>query len=203
MTTTITVPTITSKQFEMEVEEGLIFILNHLEDLWPRMVSTYATRGAQRLVNNFAEAMARFKAANFLDCCVSGYPKYTDYYVSKTGIAPSVLVADIDREHFNTTEEFELVTTRTYSNFQMILGSRPTILWTGGGRHYLIRQKVPVFEKLEKFSKFDEPSRKFLQFEERRLTDDHCCKSHWKSTSFNNMMLRVPSSLNSSYIRWS
>jgi hypothetical protein len=108
---------ITSKQFEIEVKEGLIFILNHLDDLWPRTVS--ATKGGQRLVNNFAEAMAWFKAANFLDCRISAYPKYTDYYVSKTGIAPSVLLVDIDEEHFKTSEEFELTATRTYSNFHL------------------------------------------------------------------------------------
>jgi hypothetical protein len=99
MTATTDISTaITSKQFEMEVKEGLIYILNHLDDLWPRTVSTYATGGGQKLINNFAEAMAWFKAANFLDCRISAYPKYTDYYVSETGIAPSLLLVDIDKE---------------------------------------------------------------------------------------------------------
>ena len=43
-TTPITSATIASKQFEMEVKEGLI----HLDDLWPRMISTHATKGAPR-----------------------------------------------------------------------------------------------------------------------------------------------------------
>jgi len=47
-TTPITSATIASKQFEMEVKEGLIFILIHLDDLWPRMISIHATKGAPR-----------------------------------------------------------------------------------------------------------------------------------------------------------
>ena|SRR5215467_12544885 len=154
-TTTIEV---TSKQFEMEVKEGLVYILNHLDGLWPRMISTYATRGAQICVKNFAEAMARFKAANFLDCRISAYPNYTRDYISSTGIAPTVLLVDIDKEHFKTDEEFESAATRTYSNFYNILGCRPTQLATGGGKHFLIRQEVDVFEKSVNFGKFDQPS---------------------------------------------
>jgi hypothetical protein len=124
-TTTATLTPIISKQFEMEVKEGLAFILNHLDDLWPRMISTYATRGGQRLVNNMYHAFA----SNFLDCRISAYPKYTDYYINRTGIAPSVLLVDVDRAHFETAELFDITTTRSYSNFHTILGSRPTQLW--------------------------------------------------------------------------
>ena len=185
----------------MEVKEGLIFILNHLDNLWPRMVSTYATGGRQRLVNNFAEAFAWFKASNFLDCRISAYPKYTDYYVSKTGIAPSVLLVDIDKEHF-IPEEFELTATRTCSNFHNVLGSRPTQLWTGGGYHFIQPQSVPVIEKIEDFQKFDQSSRRFLQFEEQLLTDGKGDQSHWSTVSFNNCMLRVPCSLNSKLVQF-
>lgn len=83
MTAITVTPPIASKQFEMEVKEDLTFTLNHLDGLWPRTVSTYATKGGRRLVNNFAQAMARFKAANFLDCRISAYPKYADYYVNR------------------------------------------------------------------------------------------------------------------------
>lgn len=141
ITTTAALTPITSK-LEMELQEGLEFILNHLDNLWPRTASTYVTKGGQRLVNNSAEAMAFFKASFFLDCRISGYPKYTDYYVSNTSIAPSVLLVDIDKEHFKTSEEFELTAARTYSNFQKILGSRPSVLWTGGGYHFLTPQKL-------------------------------------------------------------
>src|SRR5215469_13420614 len=98
-TTTIDALTaITSKQFEMEVKEGLVYILNHTDGLWPRMISTYSTRGAQRLVRNFTEAMSWFKASSFLDCRISAYPVYTNDYINRTGIAPTTLLVDIDRE---------------------------------------------------------------------------------------------------------
>jgi hypothetical protein len=201
MTTTIVI-SITSKQFEMEVKEGLVYILNHTDGLWPRMVSTYTTRGAQRLVKNFAEAMAWFKAANFLDCRISAYPNYTKDYINRTGIAPTVLLVDIDKEHFKTIEEFESASARTYSNFYNILGVRPTQLATGGGNHFIIRQQVDVFEKSDRFRKFDQPSRRFMQFEERLLTDGKGDESHWKSVSFNNCMLRIPCSLNADYVQF-
>jgi hypothetical protein len=188
-TATATLTAITSKQFEMEVKEGLIFIINHLADLWPRTISTHATKGGQRLVNNFAEAMAWFKAANFLDCRISAYPKYTDYYVSRTGIAPSILLVDIDKEHFKTAEEFELTATRTCTNFNDILGSH-------------LPQHAFVLEKVDKFSKFDQPSRRFMHFEEQLLTDGKGDQSHWSTVSFNNCMLRVPGSLNSKLVQF-
>lgn len=44
--------------------------------------------------------MKWFKASNFIDCKINAYAKYTDYYIDKTGIAPTVLLVDVDREHF-------------------------------------------------------------------------------------------------------
>jgi hypothetical protein len=146
--------------------------------------------------------MAWFKASNFLDCRISAYPKYTDYYINRTGIAPVVLLVDIDKEYFNPSEEFELAAARTYTNFHNILGSRPTQLWTGGGYHYMQPQQVPVLEKVEEFSKFDQPSRRFMHFEEQLLTDNKGDQNHWSTVSFNNCMLRVPWSINSNYVQF-
>ncbi|MGA9151334.1 MAG: hypothetical protein WBZ36_12215 [Candidatus Nitrosopolaris sp.] len=183
---------------EMEVRDSLIFILNHTDNLWPRTISTLDTRGAQILVNSLEEVMKWFKASNFIDCRINAYAKYTDYYINRTGIAPTVLLVDIDREHFKTIEDFELAVTNTYNNFYTRLGSRPTQLWTGGGAHFLTPQRAPVFEKLPRFEKFkaEEPSRKFMQFEERLFSNDKADQSHWSSVSFNNCMLRIPGSLN-------
>jgi hypothetical protein len=61
---------------------------------------------------------------------------------------------------------------------------------------------VPVLEKIDKFSKFDESSRRFLQFEEQLLTDSKGDQSHWSTISFNNCMLRVPCSLNSKLVQF-
>jgi hypothetical protein len=35
---------------EEEVKSGLEFVLGHLDGLWPRTISTYATKGGQRKI---------------------------------------------------------------------------------------------------------------------------------------------------------
>ena len=94
----------------MTIEEGFDFILSHFEEpiIWPRPISTHRTGGAQILVNSKQEALARYIAANLLDCRISAYPRYTEYYINRTGIAPSLLLVDIDKLQFETTELFEL-----------------------------------------------------------------------------------------------
>jgi hypothetical protein len=50
------------------VEEGLDFILTHFKEGFPRTISTKTTEGRQVVVYNKDEALAMFKAANYLDC---------------------------------------------------------------------------------------------------------------------------------------
>ena len=52
---------------ENKVENGLEFIRSHLDDLWPRMVSTYATKGAQVEVGNPEEVMEWFRQVWSID----------------------------------------------------------------------------------------------------------------------------------------
>jgi hypothetical protein len=116
-----------------KVEEGLRFIISHFdptEPLWPRTISTHATGGKQIVVNSFEEAMKWFKAANFLDCRISADPVYSDEYIKRTGIAfvPTLLLCDLDKEHFVTDEEFEAAAAKTCQNFKEILGANPTIM---------------------------------------------------------------------------
>jgi len=187
------------------VEDGLEFILSHFDDsepMWPRTISTYATGGRQRIVRNPMEVLVWFKASKLLNSRISAYPKYTDYYVNHTGIAPSLLLVDLDREQFASDEEFELVATKTYSNFKEILGSEPTQLRTGGGYHFILRQNAFIFEKYEEFKKFDQPSRRFMRWEEELLTNGKGDQNHWSTVSFNNCMLRVPGSLNANLVRF-
>lgn len=185
----------------ISIEDGLEFILSHCDDLWPRTISTYATGGRQIVVNSFEEAMAWFNASKLRNSRISGYPNYTKNYIDRTGIAPSLLLADLDREHFATTEEFELAAAKTYANFKEILGSEPTQLWTGRGYHFILRQNAFVFERVEEFKKFHEPSRRFMHFEEQLLTDGKGDQNHWSTVSFNNCMFRVPGSLNAKLVR--
>jgi hypothetical protein len=192
------------QQVNTTIEEGLEFILGHLEEpiLWPRTISVRSTEGGQILVNGKQEALTWYKAANLLDCRISAYAKYTDYYINETGIAPSLLLADIDKSQFKTAELFELASAKTCLNFTEILGSRPTQLWTGGGYHYIQPQLAIVLEKIEDFKKFDQPSRRFLQFEEQLLTENKGDENHYRTVSFRNCMLRIPGSLNSKRIQF-
>ena len=205
----------TMREREMKIEEeGLDFWLDHFEEPTydDRKISTFVMgKGGgkeQRFIqlntslNNKQVILAWYRASNLLDCRISAYPKYTNSYISSTGIAPSLLHVDIDRRQFETVELFELAVTKTYSNFEDILHSKPTQLWTGRGVHFVQPQSVPVFEKLDDFRKFDQPSRKFLHFEEQLLTDGRGDPSHWSTVSFNNCMLRVPWSLNSRCVQF-
>jgi len=191
-----------SKSRLQKVEEGLRFIISHFdpnEPLWPRTISSHTTGGKQIVVNSIHEALKWFKAANFRDCRISAYPIYTDEYIKRTGIvfAPTILLCDLDREHFGTNEEFEAVVTKIMVNFEKILGVRPTLLWTGSGVHFILPQSIIMpLEKIEDFNQFAEPSRKFLHFEEWLMTDGKADQNHNRNVSFKNCMLRIPGSQN-------
>jgi len=194
----IAIPTIDRIQ---KVVEGLKFIITHFDptsDNRPRTISTYKTGGKQIVVNNFEEAMTRFKAAKFYDCRISAYPVYNDEYIKRTGLrlTSSLLLCDLDKEHFRTAEEFEATAKKTLLNFRKILGSTPTQLWTGSGYHFLQPQSAIALETIEDFNQFAGPSRKFLQFEEWLMTDGKADQNHNRTVSFKNCMLRIPGSLN-------
>jgi hypothetical protein len=74
--------------------------------------------------------------------------------------------------------------------------------WISLLQHFLTPQRVDVFEKSDKFGKFDQPSRRFIQFEEQLLTDSKGDQSHWSTVSFNNCLLRIPGSLNSKQVQF-
>jgi len=203
-TTTATATSITSipKSRLQRVEEGLRSIISHFdpnEPLWPRTISTHATGGKQIVVNSMEEVLVWFQEADFLDCRISAYPIYTDEYIRRTGImfVPTILLCDLDREHFGTDEEFEATVTKTINNFEKILGVRPTLLWTGSGVHFILPQSIiKPLEKLDDFKQFLEPSRKFLHFQEWLMTDGKADQNHNRNVSFRNCMLRIPGSLN-------
>jgi hypothetical protein len=111
------------------------------------------------------------------------------------------LHVDIDKSQFKTVEQFELASAKTRANFQKILSSRPTQLWTGRGHHYLQPQFAIVLEKIEDFKKFDQSSRRFMWFEEQLLTENKAEENHSRIVSFHNCMLRIPGSLNSKCVQ--
>jgi hypothetical protein len=178
------------------IVDGLEFILGHFEEpIWPRTISTHATKGAQILVYNKEQAIARYKQANLLDCRINAYPDYTEY----GGInrqAPNFLFLDLDRSTFSSDKPFNAAFNKTLRNLSDILGTKsPTVLWSGNGYH--IYQPLGAFplEQEQMFaSKSAEPSKEFLQFAEQYLTNYKSDPSH--HPSFKSCMIRIPGSHN-------
>jgi hypothetical protein len=94
-------------------DQGLDYILSHFEEpIWPRTISTHATKGAQILVYSKEQAVARYKQANLLDCRINAYPDYTEY----KGInrqAPNFLFLDLDRSVFESERAFNTAFNKT------------------------------------------------------------------------------------------
>jgi hypothetical protein len=82
-----------------KVEDGLDFILNHLQEpLFPRKVMTKDI-GYQVEVFNKEEALRYFKSSDYKDCRINAYPPYTEYRrINRTPV--SFLMADLDLEDF-------------------------------------------------------------------------------------------------------
>lgn len=195
-----------------DISDGLDFILEHFfssenEPLWPRTVSTAATKGAQYTIDGKDRAMLYFEGALRKDCKISAYTKYEE--LTKIGALPSTyrpkpiqLFIDLDLSSFGGDKgKLDAALKETLRNIpEHLNGAIPTVLWTGGGYHIYLSldpQVVPVFEELPEFARFEEPSLKFLRYAERRLTNGKSDPCH--SPSFKSCMLRIPNSINSKY----
>jgi hypothetical protein len=141
--------------------------------------------------------LAWYKAANFLDCRIRAYHSNDDTYAN---IAPSVLLVDIDKECFDTVEEFEQAVEKTRVNFRSFLDVQPTEIWTGNGVHFILTQYASVIEEIKRFKKFNNVSRDFMRFEEQFLADGKADQNHSNNVSFGNCILRIPGSLNSNQV---
>jgi hypothetical protein len=174
-----------------QIEEGLVFILGHFsEPIFPRTISTAATYGAQVLVYSKEEALARFEAANLLDCRINAYQAFTQY----KGInrqAPNFIFMDLDRSDFTTEKVHALALDRTLKNIRG-LGSEPTVIWSGNGYHVYLPINAFVLELEEVFAKFDQPSNKFLRFAARHLSNYKSDPNN--NPSLNSCMVRIPGS---------
>ena len=167
-----------------EINTGLDFILKHFATLsFPRKISTKTTEGRQILVNNRAEALARFKQSNYLDCRISAY---SDHDITND---PNFLFIDID------STNHQLIDKALKGRFQSI-EAHPTVLFTGSGYHIYQPIKSVNIDKLGDFSKHTtEPSRQFLRFAEKYLSDNKFDPNH--NPSFKSCMVRIPNSINS------
>jgi hypothetical protein len=189
----------------LSIESGLDFILLHIEEpIFPRRIATYATEGKQILVNTRGEALARFKQSNLLDCRMSAYPYPVPEYKGVNRQTPDFFLSDLDRKNFKTKKSFEESMQNILQNFKDKLhGANPSILWSGGGYHFLQPMCADVLLEMESvFMEFVEPSRKLMKYAEKIMTDNKGDPSHCNTVSFNNCMIRVPGSYNSKYVQF-
>src|SRR5690349_21252973 len=182
---------------EYLVDRGLNFILSHFDNtqpLWPRTISTNATEGVQIPVYSKEAALEYYKAADYLDCKINGYPKYKKGLSLR--IAPSFIFIDLDQAKELKTLNKQLANTLT--TIQTLLDTNPTVLWSGKGYHIYIPVSGFLLEKEDIFNEIAfNPSRKFLQWSEQYLSNRKADPCHTKGLSFANCMLRVPGSINS------
>jgi len=169
----------------------LDFILNHFKEGFPRTISTKTSENRQILVYSKEEALARFKAANYLDCKINAYPSFVEW----KGInrqAPNFIFIDLDEGRFKSRRNLDRILDKTCKNINEKFKDNvtPTILWSGHGYHIYLPVDAFVLEGEEEFNRFGNPSRKFIQFAEEFLSDE-------KAVSFKNCMIRIPGSFNS------
>ena len=191
-----------SPDIHLAIEEALNCILGHIpasEPIWPRTISTKTTEGRQILVYSKEEALARFNQADYLDCKIGGYPHYVEW----KGInrqAPNFIFIDLDLGRFKSREELDKGLAKTLENISEKFGIadkiNPTTLWSGHGYHIYLPVNGFVLEQENIFAKFDQPSRRFIQFAEQYLSGKKSDLCHSFTMSFKNCMLRVPGSFN-------
>ena len=86
---------------------------------------------------------------------------------------------------------------KTLATINDKLKAYPTVIWSGHGYHIYLPVKAFVLEQESQFSKFEQPSRRFIQFAEQYLSNRKSDPCHSWTMSFKNCMLRVPGSYNS------
>ena len=75
------------------------------------------------------------------------------------------------------------------------IGGKPTVLFTGSGYHVYQPILSVCLEKYVDFSNYEEPSKQFLKFAEKYLSNKLSDANH--NPSFKSCMVRVPGSINS------
>jgi len=191
---------------QQPVEQGLDFMLSHFtEPLWPRNVSTAATRNGQKVVHDRDRAILFYQGALRADCKLACYPNF-DFLDPKTPTSrpkPTHLYIDLDLATFAGDDRHKLdhALKCTLRNIKRNLGgARPTVLWSGGGYHIhqpLDPAAVPIYEELPEFKRYKEPSVQFMRYAERVLTAGRADQNH--CISFRSCMARIPGSVNSKY----
>jgi hypothetical protein len=192
-----------------KVRSGLEFILGHLTPVphFPRNIMTHRL-GRQILVHSIEETMRYYRESEFLDCRISAYPPQPLTLSTKylgNGLAPNLIMIDIDKSRFSTEWAYELAVSKTLKNIETELRGKPTVIWSGNGNHIIQPMDGVILEELDLFSPAiigtDQSSVKFLRWTEEYLSGSKSDPAHNKTLSFGNCMLRVPGSHNSKCVR--
>jgi hypothetical protein len=187
-----------SEEQDYPIVKGLEFILSHFRDhnLFPRKISTKITEGRQITVYNKLEALAQFKQADFLDCRIAAYHA-TDWREGLNKlIEPNFLFIDLDLGVVKTMELLNTALNDSLKNIKEKLDGVPTVIWSGNGYHIYQPVSAIILEEQQIFSKFEQPSRRLIQFAERFLSNNKMDKCHNHTMSLGNCMLRIPGSFN-------
>ena len=80
-------------------------------------------------------------------------------------------------------------------------GAQPTVIWSGNGYHIYLPIQAFILELESVFAEFEQPSKKFLRFSEKMLTNNKADPCHSNILSFKNCMLRIPGSHNSECVK--
>jgi hypothetical protein len=184
-------------QQQVTIGLGLDYILSHFPPtIWPRTISTHTTEGRQVLVYSKEEALARFKQPSLLDCKISAYPHFVEWK-GLNRQAPEIIFIDLDLTRFKSELVLDRALKRTLKNIKDKLDNAyPTVIWSGHGYHVYLPVEAFVLEEESEFAKFEQPSRRFIQFAEQYLSNKKSDPCHSFTMSFKNCMLRVSGSFN-------
>jgi hypothetical protein len=190
---------------DRKVQDGLDFILNHLQEpKFPRKIMTKKL-GYQVEVFNKEEILEHFKSSNHEDCRVNAYPSFTEYNgINRTPI--SFLMVDLDLKDFADKEDskkkelLERALNKTLQKIRISIGGKPTVLWTGNGYHVYQPVSGFILEEYETFNEFTKYVDKdltsmFIQFAEEHFTDYTADRLH--NPTVKSCLVRIPGSLNS------
>ena len=192
----------TTIENQEKLKEGIDFLLSHFKErqrLFPRKMSTFASKGKQFTVFNKEQILDACIKSNFLDCRLNAYPVLEDNRVLQ---APNIIFIDLDlsakySSYQDNLKELDKNLEKTLKIIkQKLNGFEPTVLWSGNGYHIYIVLDIRPLELITEFKELsDKPSEEFLRFVESVFTKKKKDSQH--NPSFKSCMLRIPGTLNS------
>lgn len=176
-------PVFYNEDLDMNIEEGLDFILDHFEEpRFPRTISTKATGNKQVMVYSRDETLDYFRKASLEDCRISAFSKH-----EVDQVIPNLIFIDLDR--VDALDE-------TLFIFGRDLRAKPLVISTGNGFAMIQPIKMESWKNISQHGKDDEELAKlFLQFASRYLSNNKCDSGN--HPSLRSCLVRVPASINS------